>query len=152
VRVEPSDRNAGISRSWSEDLSFGALEGFEGNGEFLVASKRSFVDDRHEVLVREIQLSQQRSHVFARRFRGFGGDFLCGSGLAMLVAFAATGRRNLAHAPVAFGILFTTDVSHVLPLHTETLLEFSDDFDEIGLVGHHLLDRLVGTGDLIEHG
>ena len=38
-----------------------------------------------------------------------------------------------------------------LALYAKDLLQRVHDLDEVGLVGHHLVDVLVGTGDLVEH-
>src|SRR5882724_6956442 len=38
-----------------------------------------------------------------------------------------------------------------LPLHAEDLAQLGHDLDQVLLVLHHLLDQLVGAGDLVEH-
>src|SRR5438067_7594500 len=38
-----------------------------------------------------------------------------------------------------------------LALYAKDLLQRVHDLDKVGLVGHHLVDVLVGAGDLVEH-
>src|ERR1700752_4365170 len=48
-------------------------------------------------------------------------------------------------------VVIITDVVRNSAFDAEYLLQRVDDLDEIGLVRHHLVDVLVGAGDLVQH-